>query len=410
MGWRRLLGLARRLSWLTWIVALVTASALTLIVVPGEFKYVHEEPGESAWDRECREFQRATLDWHIDYNQRAQLSSNILVFIYEHGWPRPFLARAYVLKETEQGDNHVRTKPLLQVKSWFLSWGGSTHLGVHWSNGENWPFAGDGWMFRPWWLVLDLLVSTAILVGVAALTQWWSTSRAPGRRFGFGMRDVLLALTILAIGLAIYRHHHHTRVVEGLATSPLRPPGFRLQDGWMTASQEYCGPVWLRKLAGNEYFPQLFHHVTSARIAATSEHWPGCLRELERFAYLDTLILAEPPPLDDALAVMARLPRLRHLQLQYFHDRRPPAPPGPPDTLDVANLERISELKIESVSLYGSRITAEHLDKLASLPRINRIETMGASVSDEEFTALRAAHPHIRFVVQADWERLLSAE
>ena len=100
----RLLCCVRQFSRLTWLILFLSSLALTLIVVPGEFKYIGlQEKSASAWEKRCGSLSRSTHEWHSDYNRKAKLSHHILVMVFEHGWPKPFLARARVMKETETG-------------------------------------------------------------------------------------------------------------------------------------------------------------------------------------------------------------------------------------------------------------------------------------------------------------------
>src|SRR5436309_102799 len=90
---------ARPAHWLTWTLTLLVATALVLIIVPGEFSNARFDEGTTAWEKRCTELHNSTLAWHAARPHQRTLTSDVLVLVIEHGWPRPFLARALVLKD-----------------------------------------------------------------------------------------------------------------------------------------------------------------------------------------------------------------------------------------------------------------------------------------------------------------------
>jgi hypothetical protein len=175
------------------------------------------------------------------------------VKIIEHGWPRPYLARALVYKQTLDGKTYRdNSTAKIRFLSPFLSWGGSTYHDVSWSDYDNWPLSADDWMLDVGALALDLAVVLLLIAVVGAAAQW-RARRSPGW-FRFHLVDLLAALTCIAVLLGIYTYHARLQKREAQAGTPPLPPSFLRHDGQMTASQEYIGPVWLRKLVGNAYF------------------------------------------------------------------------------------------------------------------------------------------------------------
>jgi hypothetical protein len=385
---------------------LLSTLALTLIIVPGEFKFLgHQEMPTTAWEKRCGKLSRSTQEWHTDYNRKANLSNHIQVMVFEHGWPKPFLARARVLKETESGQNWVRSEPLLGMKSWFTYWGGSTYLNVSWSNFDAWPFAADNIIFDLWSFIIDLLVAGCLLVSIAALTQFWIASHQG--RFHVHLSDLLGLITLVALALGVYLYHHQIRVAEGLATNPLQPPGFALHGGDMAASQAYCGPAWLRKLCGNEYYPQLFHHVTNVAIVNNS-HWKERCEELPRYPYLESLHVRTPLPLE-AIEYLKSCRQLKDLHLPAMSNRRG-YPPHTPNDISADNLQLLSSLHLESIELNGDQIQASHIEQVAAFPTIRLIKVTRASATEEQIEAIRTAYPHVEIVIGIDLEDFLSPE
>src|SRR5687768_7777000 len=102
---RKILSRLRCCHWLTWSVALPTALALVLIVAPGEYVDALRRQCTTEWEEECKEFYVSTHDRH-QQPVRNGIQPDVTVRVFEHGWPRPFLARALVLKQDPSGRPH----------------------------------------------------------------------------------------------------------------------------------------------------------------------------------------------------------------------------------------------------------------------------------------------------------------
>jgi hypothetical protein len=245
----------------------------------------------------------------------------------------------------------------------------------------------------------------AIVLAVGISTHWWLKSRG-GRFWTFQVRDLLLLVTFLAIGFGAYGYHTRIRRQEGLAGNWL-PPGFVLRDGHMTASQDYCGPVWLRKLAGNHYFPQLFHHVTHASIR-DNDAWSDCYGKLLSFPYLHTLHSRVDIPVA-ALEQLERCDSLKHLRLTFnSKSNQPRSNPSTP-TMGVNELRLLERLQLESIELYGDQIEASHVEQLAALPKLKRIKLQGTSASEEAIESIRQQFPTVTIEVLPDWDRMIGS-
>jgi hypothetical protein len=395
----------RQCHWLSWSTMFVVLTALVLIVVPGERSNARFGAGATPWEQRCTQLYLSTFESHANNYHSTSISSGVTVSVFEHGWPRPFLARALVDKEKPAGRPYrVRSTPLFQIESWFQAWGGSKYIPVSWSDYDHWPCSADGWIFDPWGLLFAMSIALVIVILVGATTQWWINGRTG--RFSFHLRDLLGAIIVVGVLLGIYAHHTRIRRAEGLATTPLRPPGFYVRGHQMTAGQGYCGPVWLRKLAGSEYFPQLLHHINSATLQS-NDTWRECYGELPKYPYLESVNIMVPLPIE-ALEQLQRCHSLKHLRMPLFSsDWNTPAPQPPAPTLGVEDLEMLGRLRLESIELSGDQILAQHVEQVARLPTITRISLRGTSAKTEEIEAIRRKHPTVTIVIEPDLASLL---
>ncbi|MGH7137808.1 MAG: hypothetical protein ACREHD_18825, partial [Pirellulales bacterium] len=134
--WRRVSGISGRLRadlphchWLTWCMTLLVALAIVLIVVPGDHVDWRFREAATPWERRSKGLHAATLERHEPTMRNLSRPGNLFVWAFEHGWPRPFLARALVQKPTADGGEYrVRSTHLIRYVSPFRSWGGSLYL------------------------------------------------------------------------------------------------------------------------------------------------------------------------------------------------------------------------------------------------------------------------------------------
>lgn len=87
----------------TWIVTLLVALSLVLIVVPGDYVDWRFRDAANPWEQRCQDLYAATLERHEPSMRNLPQPGNLFVRAFEHGWPRPFLARALVQKPTADG-------------------------------------------------------------------------------------------------------------------------------------------------------------------------------------------------------------------------------------------------------------------------------------------------------------------
>lgn len=396
----RLLSRWRRCHWLAWTTMLLTALAAAVVVVPGENVTMSREC-TTEWKERCKQLYLSTRDSHERSIRDLDAAfAHVTVHVIEHGWPRPFLARALVWKKDSSGRPHrARSTALIRFKSTFRYWGGPSYFDVSWSNYDNWPLSADEWILQPWALAVDVMVAFLIVGLVGGAAEWWIRSR--GRVFRYHMRDLFAAVAFLCVLLGVYAYHARTRLVEAQGGTPPLPPGFDSHDGNLTSSQRYFGPVWLRKLAGNAYLLPLFHHVYHVSVRH-GEKRLDAYRELSALPYLECVRVRDALPLE-AVKELARCRRLKELRLWLDDKARAKAPSANVRLLGVEDLARLERLQLVKLELSGDVFLASHVEQVASFPAARKISLRRISATPEEIDAIRAKHPSVDIVVQPDW-------
>lgn len=386
-----------------WLTMLATMLVLTLIAVPGEFVYPWpDESGEmNAWRIQSNALREAIRQEHA---KEISDPSGARLVIIEHGWPKPCLARALVFNQMHKGKLRKKSTASIRIKSWFTYWGGSKFISVSWSDYDNWPLTADGWTLNYGAACLNIVTFIGIALIVGLTMNWWLKSR-DGKLWAFGLRDLLILVTLLGGFLGVYGYHTRIRMQEGLA-GKWRPPGFRILDGQMSVGQEFCGPVWVRKLAGHKYLAQLFHHVTSASIR-TNKQWEESYAELLKFPYLDTLRPRYHIPLG-AFEDLQACKQLVTLHLSFSSKTRPPDDELQIPVMTVDELHRLGQLRLENLHLHGDQIEAQHLEQVAALPTLKRISVMGISANEEAIERVRQKFPEVEIEVKIDWSAMYS--
>ncbi|RCS52688.1 hypothetical protein DTL42_07565 [Bremerella cremea] len=395
------LAILKMLHWVTWCVLLVTTLVLVFIIVPGDLVQYSQIPWPTPWEQQCEKLRLATNEMAYAFDPRdrqlvAMGTTRVSTKVYQHGWPSPFLARALAFKVDTSGQvNRTQSEPLIRFKSSFSQWGGSLHHDVSWSNYDNWPFEIDGWLILPWSLLLDVAVATAILAVVGGLTEW--RLRRNGGLFRFHLADLLGGLTLIGVILGFYVYHANLQRIEHLGEEYSFVPTYNI-EGSFHAGVRYVGPVWMRKLAGNQYFLPLLHHVDSVAVRA-DENWNSIYSELPKFTYLTSLDARHQLPLK-ALDLVEQCPSLKHFALPNL-DRDSPTPlsqQGEP-LFQIEDLARLEKLNLISIRLRGDAYFAEQIELVATFPTLQQITLEGAAASQEEIEKIKRDHPDIEFIV-----------
>lgn len=398
------LSLLKKLHWLTWCVLLITSALLAIIIVPGELVLLLPLQSRTPWEQECEKLRSATQEMAYAADPRERNHATIVApvistQVYQHGWPRPFLARALVSRVDKGGQlTRVASEPLIRFESSFSHWGGSKYHDVSWSNYDNWPLEFDGWLIRPWYLLLDLLIAAAILGIVAGVTQWRMQSN--GGLLRFRLADLLGGLTLIGIGLGFYVYHANVQEIEHFGEDYSFVPGFSIQDGNVNLSTHYVGPQWMRKLAGNQYFLPLLNHVDSVSIS-TSDNWKRIYGELPKFPYLTDLDVRNELPLA-AFDYLEACPRLEHLALPIMKRYSVGVTYRGDPLFQIEHLSRLEDLNLRSITLRGDAYFAEEIEEVASLPTLHQITLEGVAASQDQIEEIKRKYPAIEFFVRPD--------
>lgn len=405
--WRRVCGGVGRLlaglprcHWLTWSLTLLVALALVLIVVPGDWISPLPSDSPTRWERRCQDLYAATREQHKPAEGNLAQGLNFAVYAFQHGWPRPFLARALVLKLTADGGQYrVRSTHLIRYLSPFRSWGGSLYLGVSWSNYDNWPFSADDWIWDPWALAIDVAAALLIVGLVAGATERWIRTR--GGILRYRLLDLFAVIAVVAVVTAVCTYHARLRRVEAQGGAPQLTPAFVAHDGDLTLGQRYTGPAWLRKLAGTEYLLPLFHHVYDVSIGL-SDRWRDLYAQLPTLPYLESVRVRDGLPLA-ALEQLECCGQLTELELPALDPSAVAVPSTSLPLFGVQDLPRLERLHLTRIGLQGESIQASHLEQVASFPTVKTISLFRVSTTAEETEAIRARHPRVKIIVQSDF-------
>lgn len=373
--WQRL-SLLRRLHWATWCAMILTAVPLVLIMVPGELVW-NTGSETSAWQHSLQDLWETTSD-------RVPPSPNFCfleVDLYEHGWPFPFMARSVI-------------PDVLQPQHSFFT---DSYKGISWIYSESWPFFADERIFRWWALAVDLAVGLLILGIVGGVIEW--RIRWGAGRWRFRILDGFLITAVLALYLAPFAYHAHVQRLEATV--------FRLslEENGVKGNSEYHGPVWLRKLVGNEFFlPSMFH--IDAVTIDPSDNWREEFAQLEACPYLTEITIDHWLPLG-AIPILERSRNLKHLRLPDLQiaDMLRKEQSDSHEPFHAEHIVRLETLKVTSISVNGIGYKARHIRQIAELSAIRTIWLSNILVSGDELESLRGDYPHVKFIVNSNYNQ-----
>lgn len=387
------LAMLKRLHWATWVAMSFTLFALILIMVPGEYQVTGWFDPLTDWEKACNQLR---LDAAAKRQQVAkrELAPESFYFsfhsaAFSHGWPRPFLARALVYD-----DQRKQSKPWLGKKSTFTSWGGPLHHNVSWSNYDNWPLSADGWILRPWSLLLDLLVALGIVSIIGGIVQW--RVQRNGGLLRFHLADMLAMITLIGIGLGTYIYHDTLRHQEAFEGRTMAVPSFTSTDGQHTYGQKYQGPTWLRKLVGNPYYLTLFHHVDTASLKV-DDRWRENFARLRKYPYLKSVDPRHSLPVD-AIPLLKEYPQLESLHLGMYEIDTPLYISGTKDrALQPEDFSRLEVLGLKKIYVGGVMVQKKHIAQLSALPTMRHIQIQSTAVTKQQINELREEYPDVVF-------------
>lgn len=193
------------------------------------------------------------------------------------------------------------------------------------------------------------------------------------------LRTLMIVVTLLAMFLGLYvsRAQRQQQALAGLNAAMViwdfQCPGGDLADWDPAAPPPY--PEWLRTLCGDEFFGTV-RGLIGARITDDDS-----LSHLAALTGIETLNLAGSPINVDAMRVIARLPKLRTLNLDMTRV----------DDEGLVHLARARDL--EELSLNHTSVTAKGLFALKSLPRLRHLQLEGVAISKASLRRLRQTLP-----------------
>ncbi len=382
----------------TWCVTFLVGLAVFVIVAPGEYVDVPRRDSTTRWQEQSKANYQNVYDKRLKRLPDGRIA-HVTVRAFEHGWPRPYLARFLVYQSSPTGAaSREISAPLIQYQSPFRSWGGRRNLGVSWSNYDNWPLSADDWMLDPWSLALDVLVALAIVGVVGAATERWVRRRDGLLRFR--LVDMLGAVAVAGVLLGWTMHHVRIQSVERQHAEPPFAPGFYSHQRAITTGQRYTGPDWLRRLVGSEYLLPWLHHVYYVALRP-SENWRREFDLLPRLPYLEHVNMSRTAPAE-VLATLERCPKLRILALPQLPHVPIPEKVGYSErALSVDDLPRLKQLQLTELELTGDAILARDVEPMVAIRSLRTLSLQNLSATPAEIDALRAKHPQVR--IAATW-------
>lgn len=381
----------------TYLVTLVVGLAMVLIVVPGEQRYAAYPKSAEWWETQCQAVMEET-DKQIQTEPRQEysiLTSNL----YEHGWPQPFLARTVTIEAFQP---YKHSKPLLTSGKKVSGFLGPSYLAdfVSWSNYDNWPLKSAAWRVHPWHLLLDAAVFLLIVAGAGFGVEWWFRSR--GRLFRFRIADLLIAVTVCGLLLGWYKHHENlTRIETEVAeyftsANPKRNRNF----GYRT----YAGPVWMRKLAGDDNYLPFLYHTTYANWWPNEQTWPQDVNQFLRLPRLEEVRLSLPVP-RYLITRLGEVPRLQELRIGVMpagQHKIYPAVEGHSGNqlVDVDKLDELGTLKLKMLTLDVYDALAEDIERMLKSTAIESLHLDGVAITPDELELLREQFPNTAITIE----------
>jgi hypothetical protein len=377
----------RQLHPATWVASLLATVVMTLLMVPAGYDRPSLEirsTYRNDWDRKVGAVYDETAQWTSEQREAEIVQSEsrqwekVRPRLRLHGWPVPCLVRS--LPPTPE---HA-IKP---SKSWGTP---KPFEVVSWAQYDNWPFEVRSWRISFVRLAVNAFAAILAIAAVGTATEWWIRRR--GGLLRFQLIDALCLITVTAVLLGWWAYHSQMHRIERQALDNLGPPGEALQ---ILGRPDYCGPVWLARLAGSEYSLPHFHHTSHLAIDVGSDGFQN-LAELRRLPYLYWVELYGNTP-RSVIIDLKEVPRLRRLHLRKWdrsashgtwHD-----PLLPEHLNDLAYLD-LSEIRIE-----WPELIAEDVEAMLQACNLKRVELVDPAIRLAELEHLRACFPDVELIV-----------
>jgi len=392
-AFRRLL----RCNPVTYLVTLAATLALVLIVVPGEQRQVPYLQSADWWEEQCKVV-AAETDEQIK-NQPPEKFAMPTTQLYQHGWPRPYLARTV---KVEAFQPYKYSMPLLTSGNKISGFLGPSYLAdfVSWSNYDNWPLRSAAWRIHPWHFLLDTFVILILVGGAGFVTEWWLRSR--GGLFRFRIVDLLVAVTVCGLLLGWYKHHENlTRIEREVAEyfTAGSPNGNR-----NFGSKTYAGPVWLRKLAGDDNYLPFLYHTTYARWWPDENNWAADVDQFVRLPRLENVWVTLPIPqyLVTQLSKTSRLQQLNISVMPAHQHKQYAAVEGhsDPQLIDIGNLDELGVLKLKKITLDVYDALAPDIERMLQTTDVELLYLDGVAITPQELESLREKFPETAVTIK----------
>ncbi len=312
---------------------------------------------------------------------------------YTHGWPCPWLQRAFgyhwIMWEhadsaAEYRDLHSGTQ-LVETPD--------DPKAISWMARQVWPGTAHASKLSWLGLLLNLLVSACVVAAPMVATEVWLRRR--GGLWRFRIVDFLVAATAIGglVGLwrwdqAAVKREHEIAASMRFETSPASQAERRMIS-------HYVGPIFLSRLCGNDDLVPLFHRFIGLYVVPEfiDEIDYAKLSELEHLktAHVAFRGWSDPMVPGYGLELLSQAPEINTLILTFDPAYKPYVPPSQYDQLDT----------IEHLSV-DFPLSHDELLKFSALPRLRTLDVFTGQLTPEELADLRAAFAGVTVTSKED--------
>lgn len=228
-----------------------------------------------------------------------------------------------------------------------------------------------------------------------------SPTPKPRRRwFQFGLRGLLVVVTICAMLAACWKAHVGRYRLQRLVAEGIREVGGRYET-------EPAGPQWLARLLGEDELVSVVSVDCSRELTDAQLEQLRCLTELKSIKLQFSVPYDERPGLiDDRMPFIGQLTSLEEFDLSLwssegFSDEGLSHVAGLTNLrkLDLSSNDWITDdglkhlanlTKLEAINLNGARIDGTGLVHLAQLPKLRTLRLAGTQTTDEQLVHLQS--------------------
>jgi hypothetical protein len=212
---------------------------------------------------------------------------------YEHGWPWVFLYRSFEYPY-----------PIVAKVGSPLA----PKYGIPWLAWPSWEFwHGEVWNIRFGAVLLNLVTGSLLILATAGAWEWRRRRR---RLLQFNLAEFLAMFVIVAAPLGWWWHAKDALAREAAAAVAL--------GGSTQCYEDYYGPLWLKRLIGEDFALTLFSRVDSVTLdTIDGDKFEQAMPSLRAFPYLGELEINVDPDAKTPIRFsrLAQLKGLRSLVL-----------------------------------------------------------------------------------------------